>query len=319
MSEIEIMHPGPFSHIQDSGRRRYEHLGLSRSGPADFRLFAIAHTLVGNSLEDAAIEMTYQGLEFIADTPIIFSVAGVQDIRIGSHLYHNKATFSAKLGEVVRLTKLRGQRAYLAIRGGLDTPLVLGSRATDFTAAIGGWQGRSLRKGDRIPIKNSLDASISQDTPSSQNVEWPQDFWDDYSPFRVVVGPDDKEFSTQALHTFFAGDYAMTPASNIMGIRLKGVPVKGHGESATKLSKGTVPGSIQVPPDGQPIILLNQRGTIGGYPVLATLPSPELWRLAQWPASKKLSFMAITPAQARTLGYNAFQSLMAWRRHVMAD
>jgi allophanate hydrolase subunit 2 len=108
----------------------------------------------------------------------------------------------------------------------------------------------------------------------------------------------------------------ITPASNIMGIRLQGPPVKPRVESSTKQSKGTIPGAIQVPPDAQPIILLNQRGTVGGYPVVATLPSPELWRLAQWPTAKTLSFVAISPAQAQALSKKAFQDLMTWHQYV---
>ncbi|PSR31873.1 MAG: hypothetical protein C7B43_01230 [Sulfobacillus benefaciens] len=314
MSFIEIVKPGGLSHIQDRGRTGFEYLGLSRCGPLDFRLFAMAQTLVGNSLDDAAIEMTYQGLDFLSPhDPVIFSVAGVQDIRIGSCIHPARTTLEAGPGQRVSIGRLTGQRAYLAVRGGFDTPRVLGSRSTDFTAGIGGWQGRSLRAGDEIPVK----APPPHRIPAFDML--PDDTPDCDSPLHVVVGPDTGEFPPEAVNTFLKAEYAFTSASNLMGIRLSGPPIKPRDEAASKVSRGMVPGSIQVPPDGQPIILLNQRGTIGGYPVVATLLSPELWRLAQWPSSKKLSFVALSPAKAQAYSHGIYRRLMAWCEGVVGQ
>ncbi|WP_053959202.1 biotin-dependent carboxyltransferase family protein [Sulfobacillus thermosulfidooxidans] len=313
MRTIHILKPGPFSHIQDLGRPGLEYLGLNRCGPLDFQSFVIAQTLVHNDLHEAAIEMSYQGLEFTSDHPLIFAVVGAENVRIDNEVYSGSVALMAKSQQLVQIGRLTQSRAYLAIQGGLDTPVILGSRSTDFTAGIGGWHGRSLRSGDRIPFKP---VETARRMTGHTAPHWA--YYSTEEPLKVVLGPHAYEFSSHTLETFFKESYTINKLSNIMGIRLMGTPVPPHNQAANRLSEGTVPGAIQVPPDGQPIVLLNQRGTIGGYPIIATLLGPELWRLAQWPMASPLSFAAMSLRAAQSLSRSVYQRLMAWREQVMA-
>ncbi|PSR29198.1 biotin-dependent carboxylase uncharacterized domain-containing protein [Sulfobacillus thermosulfidooxidans DSM 9293] len=312
MRTLHIVKAGAFSHIQDLGRPGLEYLGLNRCGPLDFQSFVIAQTLVHNDLHEAAIEMTYQGLEFTADHPVTFAVVGAETVRIDNEIYSGAMTLMAKSQQLVQIGRLTTSRAYLAIQGGLDTPVILGSRSTDFTAGIGGWHGRSLRSGDRIPLK-----PIETPWPATVHTAPHWAYYSTEEPLKVVLGPHAYEFSSNTLETFFKESYTINKLSNIMGIRLMGSPVPPHNQAASRLSEGTVPGAIQVPPDGQPIVLLNQRGTIGGYPIIATLLGPELWRLAQWPMSSPLRFAAESLAAAQSLSRRIYQRLMAWREQIL--
>jgi biotin-dependent carboxylase-like uncharacterized protein len=233
------------------------------------------------------------------------ATSGVRDIVVNGTVHSGDYPVDIVSGDLVHVGPLLEVRAYLAIAGGIDVPVVLGSRSTDFTAAIGGLEGRVLRAGDILrtgiepPYQNGGSGQVN-----SYSGQTP-----DYSPLRVILGPRSQQFSPSTLEALLSHSYTMHPSSNIMGIRLRGPAVKPRPGQLTLPSEGTVPGAIQVPPDGQPIILLNQRGTIGGYPVVAVIITPDLWRLAQWPYTKPLRFRAVTLAEGQRLAGEAWQRM----------
>ncbi len=303
MTALVIVDPGPFSHIQDAGRIGYEHLGIARAGALDYASFALAQALAGNLPQDAAIEMTYRGLSFIASEPLAIATTGFTGVYINGREHPGWSLLLVPAGAKVQMGPMQRVRGYLAVRGGLDVPVVMGSRSTDFTAAIGGYCGRALRAADELEVLPAGSPGAPARSPQAVGQE------PDYSPLRVILGPRSEYFSAAALRTLLTQPFALSSHSNIMGLRLTGPTVTTRPGLPGLLSEGTVPGSIQIPPDGHPIILLNQRGTTGGYPVAAVLVTPDLWRAAQWPLSQPLSFRALTLAGGQRAARHAFERL----------
>ncbi len=310
MGSLMITSPGPFAHIQDGGRNGFEHLGISRAGALDYARFALAQRRCGNDLNAAAVEMTYQGMDFRVLTPLSIATAGVRTLTVNGRVCDTSGPTALRTGSLVHLGPLTGVRGYLAVAGGIDVPVVLGSRSTDFTAAIGGLDGRALRAGDTL--KSGPEPTSASGPPGV----WPDGLLPDSAPMRVILGPRSQCFSSGALRILFTSEYTLHPQSNIMGLRLKGPKTPPRANTAALPSEGTVPGAIQIPPDGQPIILLNQRGTTGGYPVAGVIVTPDLWRLAQWSHTTPLRFCAVTLSEGQRISQVAYQRIEALMRSV---
>jgi len=232
------------------------------------------------------------------------ATTGAASVTIDGRRYPGWSGFVVRAGAVLSLDELEGARAYLAIQGGIDVPPVLGSRSTDLESGFGGHQGRRLVRGDRLRIgvgTRHMAPGMRLRHPSPPAVQHPL-------LTRVVLGPRAQEFSRQARSTLLSAGYRMSPRSNHIGIRLDGPAI----EAAPRGSRVSEPmpvGGIQVTPAGQPVILLNARGTIGGYALIATVVSSDVWKLGQLRPGDTVRFEDVSLAEAREIGLDAYREL----------
>ena len=285
---IQVIKPGLLDMVMDLGRAGFRSQGVPAGGAADAWALIVANRLVGNPDDVAGLEMTQIGSAFRF---IHGGVAALTGADMGAFL-NNQAIlpnqrFVISPGSELRLDRARhGLRAYLAVAGGIDVPLVLGSRSTFLPGGFGGYQGRALRGGDVLVIG---------DLNSRQR--WPADFLQgDKKRIRILPGPQIADFADAALTTLTARAYRVSADSNRMGIRLVGDTLPYRGQELA--SQGVLPGAIQVPPDGQPIILGWDGPVTGGYPVIAGVISADLSRLAQLCPGDAACFEFVTRLQA---------------------
>lgn len=272
---IHVIEPGTLSSIQDHGRWGRQHLGVSPGGAADPVLATVANRLVGNPDDAAVIECTMTGpvLKFGTDARVAW--VGWADEASGRP-YEIKAGGSIDLRS--RMCHLRG---YVAVAGGIDVPEVLGSRATDLRAVLGGYRGRSLQAGDVLPIGQADTSPVS----GKCRVSWPHPAGK-LIEIRYLRGIQADWFGEEACRLFSENYYAVSPISDRTGTRLEGARLKLR-QAREMVSQPVVAGSVQVPPDGQPIVLMSERQTIGGYPQIGHVISADIPKLARaWPGTQ---------------------------------
>lgn len=291
-ARLAILACGVATSLQDGGRRGFLRQGLSASGPMDRLALAMANVLVGNRPDTVAIEFGLGGGRFTVEgDAILLALAGAPcPIRRDGEPLPDHESFVLHEGSVLEIARPRsGMFAYLAVAGGIRTPPVLGSRSLHFRAALGGWHGRALREGDRLPIGPAPVSPARRLDPADLNRD---------EPIRVVLGPQDDAFPAEAVATLLGEAFIVSNRADRMGYQLDG-PAIAHGPSGYNIvSDGTVAGSIQVPGSGQPIVLLADRQTTGGYPKIATVVSADLRRLAQRRPGDVVRFSEITVTQA---------------------
>jgi biotin-dependent carboxylase-like uncharacterized protein len=257
---IEILAPGPLATIQDRGRPGYAHLGVGCSGAADREAFDRANRLVGNDPAAAAIEVTLGGLAIRLPSPATVALTGAECP--GAPGWNVAVTLPAG-GHFALGVPRTGLRSYLAIRGGIAVPAVLGSRSTD---TLGGLGPAALRAGDRVPTGSAITGRVSGDVAAAPGRR---------PRLRVIVGPRADWFKRKALTALTNAVWTVRPESSRAGVRLAGPPLKR--KVTTELpSEPTVPGALQVPPDGLPILLGPDAPVTGGYPVIAVVHSHDL-------------------------------------------
>ncbi len=272
---IHIVEPGALSSIQDHGRWGQQHLGVSPGGAADPVLATIANRLVGNSDEAAVIECTMTGPLLKFDIDACVAWVGWADGTSGK-IHEIKAGESIDLRS--RMSHLRG---YVAVAGGIHVPEVLGSRSTDLRAVLGGHHGRTLQTGDILPIAGANTARVSE----TWHVAWPRPDGR-LIELRFLRGIQADWFIEEAHGLFSEINYEISPTSDRTGTRLKGPDLRLK-EPREMISQPVVAGSVQVPPDGQPIVLMSERQTIGGYPQIAHVISADVPKLARaWPGTQ---------------------------------
>lgn len=274
---VTVIEPGAMSSIQDHGRWGHQELGVSHGGAADPVLSSVANRLVGNPDEAAVIECTMTGPVLRFDIDVRVAWVGWADETSGKPRDIKAGTQIDLRG---RMSHLRG---YVAVSGGFDVPEILGSRATDLRAVFGGHQGRILQAGDTLPIGNANDAPVLR----NWHVAWPRPTGN-LIELRYLPGVQAKWFSDESRRLFSENFYEISPSSDRTGTRLKGpeLLLKEHREM---ISQPVVAGSVQVPPDGQPIVLMSERQTIGGYPQIGHVISADVPGLARaWPGTKVL-------------------------------
>ena len=303
---LEVVNSGLGNGIQDAGRFGYRHMGITVSGCLDRPLARCANTLAGNSTEAACIEARVMGPALrVVQGPLRLVVAGNMapkvrraDGRQEEAPAWRSVTLDA--GDVLETGAVRGGVAYIAVSGGFATPVQLGSRSTYQRALIGGIDGRLLAKGDSLPCGVPADLRLGE----RYAVPWRYD----ESPIRVILGPQQEHFTAEALQEFVNSAYTVTPQMDRMGMRLDGPPLK-H----------VTPGVIQVPGNGQPIILLADCQTVGGYPKIATVISADLPRLAQRKPGEALRFRVVDAAEAKAALLELESRWRLWAETIALD
>ena len=283
---LTIVRPGLLTLIQDGGRWGWQHLGVPVSGPMDPFSFRLANRLVGNADHEAALEITMKGPEVGFQDGALIAIAGAHlTARLSGVEVPINTPVSVQREQVLTFgERRRGARAYLAVRGGLDVPVVLGSRSSSIQAGLPGLAGRALRAGDVVAVGGRAQRPISpdvrvDDTPHSRRP----------AVLRVLAGPDDARFSRQALARFFMTIYKLSVQSNRMGYRLEGSTIALR-DGGQMLSEASPLGSVQVPPSGEPILLMADRQTTGGYARIATVITADLPVAGQLAPGEELRF-----------------------------
>ena len=299
MSILEIRTAGALSSIQDGGRRGYRHIGVPWAGALAPQLMRIANRLVGNNEGAPVIECFGGGLVLgVEEGSARIALAGDASARL---MRDGEATTLApwrsatlRAGDELRLLDSGRDRAVTLAVAGLECPQQLGSAATYARARLGGLDGQPLRAGARL---NAADAAGSAEMMLRKAPER-----EDTAPVRIVAGPQDDHFDEAALALFTSSDYRITAEADRMGMRFDG-PALGHrdAESREIISDATVPGSIQVPGNGLPIVLLADGQTAGGYPKIATVVSADLPRLALRRPGDRVRFELVTVSEAESL------------------
>ena len=271
---ISVIRPGLFTTIQDRGRWGHQASGVSVSGAMDLVSHRIANLLVGNDPDAATLEVTLAGPELRIEGQARIAVAGA-DLRptLDAVAVPMGAPMACRAGSVLRFgERTTGARAYIAFDGGIDTPLVLGSRATHIGAALGGLDGRAMRAGDRLPLGAASGVRplrrIAQVKGSDPRVVGGV-------RLRVMPGPQDDFFTEAALALLERSRFMVTPQSNRMGYRLSGASIP-RIPNREMISDAAFVGGIQVPSSGDPILLMSDRQTTGGYPQVATVITADL-------------------------------------------
>ncbi len=291
---IRVLDPGPQTTVQDLGRIGQLRLGIPPSGPVDRDAFVAANQLVGNEPGAAGLECTLIGPRVEADAPCAIAVTGAtMDISVNGAAAPSWRTMHLAAGDVVKLGAAKtGVRAYVAFSGGIDVPLVLGSHSTYLRGRLGGYEGRALRKGDTLRLFPAPLPPLARVRPPATD--------ETESTVRVVLGPQADRFTPDGIATFLGNTYEMLPQSDRMGARLRG-PKIAHARGHDIISDGIALGSIQVTGDGQPIVLLVDRQSTGGYTKLATVCSFDIGHLAQVKPGRRVRFRAIGLDEAHRL------------------
>lgn len=318
-----VLQAGLFDTIQDLGRTGYRRYGVTISGALDGYALRAANLLAGNPEDAAALEMTLLGPRLRFERETVAALAGADlDARLDGRPLPGWRAFAAPAGAELAFGGRRsGCRAYLAVAGGFDVPAVLGSRSTWVSAGLGGLEGRALRAGDRLPTGEPRGDSLRQARHSLASRRLPGSCvprYPDEVTLRVLPGPQADYFTEDALRTFYGTAWTVTDRSDRMGCRLGG-PTLSHAGPAEIISDGIAPGSIQVPADGQPIAILLDGQTTGGYPKIATIISADIARLAQVAPGGRVRFAAATFEAARaairaTVGELRAVAWAAWRQ-----
>ncbi len=286
---IEVLRAGPLATVQDLGRPGWRERGVSLCGALDDVALRSGNLLVGNAPDAAGIEFTLgpAALRFHADSVVALTGTDADADLDGRPLHPGWRT-AVRAGQMLRLAAPRERmRAYLCVAGGIAVPPRLGSRSTDLKAGFGGLDGRALRDGDRLPLAaTALPSRALGIRPPA---------WD--ATVRVLPGPESDDFSPEAQAALFATAWRVTPQSNRMGYRLHG-PALARERGGELLSHAVLPGVVQLPPSGQPIVLLADAQTTGGYPKIAVVIRADLWKLAQLRLGGTLRFLPCTPAEA---------------------
>lgn len=313
---ILVHKPGMLASVQDLGREGLRQLGICPGGALDTLALRLANRLVGNPEGAAGLELTMGNAElrFEADTRIAY-LGSDFDARLDDQPLHPGWSVPVRAGQRLRFAGANrtagavGLRTWLAVAGGVDVPPMMGSRSTDLKAGFGGLEGRALKKGDRLPLGRSL-LSEAQRTRRAFGVRGPDPCRDEGADapvapasddgatvLRVMAGPESHQFTKASRAAFHAAAWRITPQSNRMGSRLDG-PALQRDAAGDMLSAGVVPGTVQVPPSGQPIILMGDAQTTGGYPRIAVVIRADLWKLAQAPLGGLLRLVEVDAAAA---------------------
>ncbi|MDO4677333.1 MAG: biotin-dependent carboxyltransferase family protein [Eubacteriales bacterium] len=310
---IRILKGGMMTTVQDLGRNGYQSQGFSVAGAMDVRSLKIANLLLDNPENEAVLEITLIGptLEFTSATIIAITGGDFQPQINGKPAPMYTALYMNK-GDILKFGSARtGSRGYIAFSSYLDIPVVMGSRCTNLKSKIGGFKGRKLQAGDYMNFRikrRYLPFFLSRKLEGD-------DFDQEETTLRVIMGPQDDLISKQGVETFLNSEYTVTSDFDRMGCRLEG-PFIAPKKTSDIISDGIAFGAIQVPSHGKPIILLSDRQTTGGYAKIATVASVDIPKLVQRKTDHKVHFKAITVQEAQQLYLDELKELDAMRKSI---
>lgn len=290
MASLEVMHPGMLTLIQDVGRLGVGYQGLSQGGAVDLHAYCWANYLVGNAMDCPQLEITLGKACFKAHGDVICAITGADmSATVDGEPISPWQSFLIRDGQDLKFSFPRaGLRAYLAVKGGLKVPRVLGSSSAVTRNSMGGIDsGRALQLADRLEVESAFTEGANFEPLQS-----PARYIPDYSApiqLRVIESYQCDHFSSGAKQLFYQGAYKVTQQTDRMGCRLEGPAVTGNIDGI--ISEAIAYGSIQIPPNGQPIVLLNDRQTLGGYPKLGCIARVDMPKLAQAMPGKEVRFI----------------------------
>lgn len=299
MGGLKILKGGPLSTVQDIGRVGYQQYGVPVSGVMDAYAYRVANFLVGNGEGEAVIEVTMMGFaaEFLEEAVIAITGGNLTPTLNGRPVAMWKVV-SVFPGDKLAFHRVKsGCRSYVAFAGGIDVPIIMGSRSTFLRGGFGGYLGRALQKEDIVKIGKTkkTDGELMERSLEEQAMEYPSEI-----TLRVVEGPQEEAFTKEGLNDFYSNKYKMTMDSDRMGFRLEGEKII-HREKAEIISDGIAMGAIQIPGNGQPILMMADRQTTGGYPKIGNVITADLSKLAQAKPGDTLSFRKVSIEEAQEI------------------
>lgn len=304
---IRINQPGLLTTIQDFGRTGFQKFGISPSGAMDRRALAIANLLVGNRAGEAGLEMTMVGASIEFTVPNLVAVTGGNFTpTLNGASVPMYAAFPVNAGDTLAFGMAQsGCRCYVSFAGGLDVPVVMGSKSTNLKCKIGGFEGRKLKMGDEISFTS----------PTAYKPDLNKRFLEYREPkenevtLRVVLGPQEDYFTEAGIRTFLQETYTVTNRSDRMGCSLEGPKVE-YKTKADIISDGIPLGAVQIPSGGKPIIMLSDRQTTGGYAKIATVVSTDLSLFVQRKAGDKIHFQKVSMREAQAVNRREFKEML---------
>jgi antagonist of KipI len=313
---VRIVTPGLLTTVQDRGRRGHQHSGIPVSGPMDPWAHRMANFLVGNDEDAAVLECTMLGPSLVFDRPTLVAITGGEATpHVGDVAMPTWRAVLVPANAEVKLGHLHGTgcRAYVAVDGGIAVPPVLGSRSTLLRAGLGGYEGRALRAGDELVAGEPahLSAAIARELVASAAVpavpRWGlaaelRPRYSDGAVVRVVssAAPGSEVATGAGTQALFAQSFTIAPQSDRMGFRLQGGRLS-SGHAPERLSEAVAFGTVQLPPDGLPIILMADRQTTGGYPRLGTIASVDMPLVGQLAPGNRIRFTPVSLDEAQRL------------------
>lgn len=296
--QITVIKPGWFTTIQDNGRFGSQQYGVSVSGAMDLRSLVIGNRLVGNCDNKAALEITLKGPELLFENDVIAAISGADlSPSVNGEAVPLWTSLLVKGGSVLSFGPRRsGARSYLSIAGGVEVPKVFGSRSTHVSSKTGGMHGRALISGDVLNCgtpHNHENCQIGNSLPESLRPTYLN-----HQTLRILAGPQLETFPKDALNVLTSNSYRLGTQSDRMGYRLEGPTIRRRGP-ASFISDGTAMGALQVPLDGQPILLMADRQTTGGYPKIAVVIAADMHLAGQLLPGDTIQFRRITLDKAR--------------------
>jgi len=297
MGGLKILKGGPLSTVQDSGRIGYQQYGVPVSGVMDSYAYRVANFLVGNEDNEAVIEITMMGFaaEFLDKTVIAITGGNLLPCLNGRAIAMWQR-ISVIPGDKLTFQRVKsGCRSYLAFAGGIDVPLIMESRSTFLRGAFGGYHGRALRKEDilKIGTRTKSTEELGERSLKAQAMDYPSEI-----TLRVVGGPQEEAFTKEGLKEFYRNTYKVTMDSDRMGFRLEGAKIIHRGKPEI-ISDGVAMGAIQVPGHGQPILMMADRQTSGGYPKIGNVITADLPKIAQAKPGDTLGFRKVSIEEAQ--------------------
>lgn len=306
--QMDIIFAGPLTTVVDGGRRGYMNVGFSAGGAMDLYSMRLANILVGNEMDEGALEMTFMGIEAEFDSDAVIAITGADmSPAVNGKSVPMYEAISICRGDRLSMKKAEsGMRAYLAVAGGFDIPRVMGSYSTNLKCGIGGFFGRKLKGGDAVPIRRSARLIYPRST-------YKENSYGKRIRVRVILGPQDDYFTDKGISDFLSRPYTVSEKSDRMGIRLSGEPVENK-NGVDIISDAIAMGSVQIPASGEPIIMMADRQTTGGYAKIATVITADLGLLAQCYPGAEIHFTAISQGKAVKLLKKQNKRLLSLKR-----
>ena len=290
--KIKINFAGPLTTVVDGGRRGYMSVGFSSGGAMDVYSMRLANILVGNARDEGALEITCMGIEAEFDSDAVIAITGADmSPEVNGAPIPTYEAVSVHAGDVLSMKMAKsGMRAYLAVAGGFEIPKVMGSYSTNLKCGIGGFLGRKLKVGDEIGLRRCT-RLIGERKAEKEN-EFPKEV-----TVRVILGPQDDYFTDKGIADFLSSEYTVSDKSDRMGVRLSGTAIEN--KSGVDIISDTIAmGSVQIPASGEPIIMMADRQTTGGYAKIATVITVDHPLIAQASPGTKIRFKRVTENKA---------------------